>query len=313
MSSFAALTPLISPGSVAIIGASDERSRIGGRPIAYMLGEKFAGAILPVNPKRATVQGLTAYPSVNDLPIVPDVAIVAVPPVHAIPAIADLARRGTRATIVFTAGFAETGEVGAGLQAEMLAAAKAGGMRLLGPNCLGLFNGRIGFYPTFTASLEGGFPKTGRVGIASQSGAYGTHLFVVFRERGIGTPICITTGNESDVTVGEAIGWLAEDPDTDVIAVYAEGIRESAQLPRWPSRQPPARPASRSCMMKVGRSSAGRGSGEIPHGLDRRRRRGDRGGDARVRRRARPHHRGNGRHRLRRHHGASTPCATRSA
>ena len=109
----------------------------------------------------------------------------------------------------------------------MVATARAGGMRLMGPNCLGLFNAGIGYYATFTASVETGWPMPGRIGIASQSGAYGTHLYAAARNRGIGVPICVTTGNESDVTIGDVIGWLAEHPDTDVIAAYAEGIREA--------------------------------------------------------------------------------------
>ena len=137
----------------------------------------------------------------------------------------DLSARGVKSAIVFTAGFAEAGPEGAAAQAEMLAA--AGSMRLLGPNCLGLFNARAGFYPIFSSSFESGFPPPGRVGIASQSGAYGTHVFAVARNRGIGTPICVTTGNEADLTIGDIIGWLAQDPDTDVIAAYAEGIREA--------------------------------------------------------------------------------------
>ena len=103
-------------------------------------------------------------------------------------------------------------------------------MRLLGPNCLGVFDGRTHYYATFTASLDSGFPIPGRIGIASQSGAYGTHVFTMARNRGIGASLCVMTGNEADVTVGEAIGWMAEHPDTDVIAVYAEGIRESEQF-----------------------------------------------------------------------------------
>lgn len=223
---FSVLDSLLRPASVAVIGASADATRIGGRPIAYMLQQGFKGEILPVNPNRAEIQGLPAYRSVAELPSVPDTAIVAVPTALAIEAVRDLSARGVKSAIVFTAGFAEAGPEGEAAQAEMLAA--AGSMRLLGPNCLGLFNARVGFYPIFSSSFESGFSPPGRVGIASQSGAYGTHVFAVARNRGIGTPICVTTGNEADITIGDIIGWLAQDPDTDVIAAYAEGIRESA-------------------------------------------------------------------------------------
>jgi acyl-CoA synthetase (NDP forming) len=252
---FTSLTPLLAPRSVAVIGASDEPTRIGGRPIAYMRQQNFAGRILPVNPKRTTVQGLPCFPTVADLPETPDVAIVAVPAALAVDTVAQLAVRGVAGAIVLTAGFAEMDAAGAAAQEAMVAAARGAGMRLLGPNCLGLFNARIGFYPTFSASLETGFPLPGRIGIASQSGAYGTHLFATARARGLGTPLCITTGNEGDVTIGDVIGWLAEDPETDVIAAYAEGIREAES---FFAALAAARAAKKPVvMMKVGRSALG--------------------------------------------------------
>jgi acyl-CoA synthetase (NDP forming) len=227
---FASLDRLLAPGSVAIIGASADPARIGGRPIAYMHARGFAGTILPVNPKHAQVQGLRAYASVADLPMIPDVAIVAVPAEAAGLAVEHLARAGVGAAIVFSSGFAETGAAGTAAQARMAEVARAHGMRLLGPNCLGLFNARRGYFPIFSSSFENGWPIAGRIGIASQSGAFGTHLFAAARDRRIGTSICVTTGNEADVAVADVIGWLAEDPDTDVIAAYVEGVREGANF-----------------------------------------------------------------------------------
>ena len=250
---FSTLDSLLRPSSVAVIGASADATRIGGRPISYMLQQGFKGEILPVNPNRAEIQGLQAYRSVAELPRVPDTAIVAVPTALAIEAVRDLSTRGVKSAIVFTAGFAEAGPAGEELQEQLLAA--AGSMRVLGPNCLGLFNGRVGFYPIFSSSLESGFPQAGRIGIASQSGAYGTHVFAVARNRGIGTPICVTTGNESDVTIGDVIGWLAQDPDTDVIAAYAEGIREAdGFLAALEAARQAKKPV---VMMKVGTSAIG--------------------------------------------------------
>ena len=252
---FATLDSLMRPNSVAVLGASSDPTRIGGRPIAYMLAQGFAGEIMPVNPNRASVQGLAAYPSVADLPRVPDSAIVAVPGALAVQAIEDLGARGVRSAIVFTAGFAEMNEDGAAQQAQLLAAGARHGMRVLGPNCLGLFNARIGYYPIFSTSFENGWPKPGRIGIASQSGAYGTHVFATARNRGIGTPLCVTTGNEGDVTIGDVIGWMAEDPDTDVIAAYAEGIREADSfLAALAAARAARKPV---VMMKVGTSAIG--------------------------------------------------------
>ncbi|MBS7810951.1 acetate--CoA ligase family protein [Roseococcus pinisoli] len=253
---FSSLDPLISPRSFALIGASDDATRIGGRPIAYMKERGFKGAIYPVNPKRATVQGLPAYPDVASLPAVPDVAVVAVPGEAAIEAIDALGQKGCKAAIVFTAGFAEVDEAGAAAQDRLVATAKKHGMRLLGPNCLGLFNDSIGFYPTFTASFDSGWPVPGgRIGIASQSGAYGTHLFSLARDRGIGANIVVTTGNEGEVALGDVLGWMAQSPDIDVICAYAEGIRESekflAALRLARANRKPI------VMMKVGRSELG--------------------------------------------------------
>ena len=255
MSRFSSLDSMLRPGSVAVLGASNDPTRIGGRPIAYMLSQGFKGRILPVNPNRAEVQGLPAFAGVADLPIVPDTAIVAVPAELAVQAVDDLGARGVRSAIVFTAGFAEMNEAGAVQQDRMMDAARRHGMRLLGPNCLGLFNAHIGFYPIFSSSFENGWPPPGRIGIASQSGAYGTHMFATARNRAIGTPICVTTGNEGDVTIGDVIGWLVEDPDTDVIAAYAEGIREADSfLAALAAARAARKPV---VMMKVGTSALG--------------------------------------------------------
>jgi acetate---CoA ligase (ADP-forming) len=254
-SRFAGLTPLLSPRSVAILGASNDPARIGGRPLAFMLAQKFAGAIYPVNPNRAEVQGVKAYPSVADLPETPDVAIIAVPADLAVQAVEDLAKRGTKGALMFTAGFAEVDAKGEAEQDRMVAIARAHGMRILGPNCLGVFDARTSYYATFSSSFDSGWPVPGRIGIASQSGAYGTHLYTLARNRGIGASLCIMTGNEADVTLGECIGWLAENPEVDVIAVYAEGIREA---PGLIAAFEAARAAKKPIIMqKVGRSVLG--------------------------------------------------------
>jgi acetate---CoA ligase (ADP-forming) len=254
-SQFAALDALARPRTVAVIGASDDPKRIGGRPISYLKSRGFAGAVWPVNPNRPKVQDLPAFASVAALPAAPDVAIVAVPGALANEAVEALGARGCKAAIVFTSGFAEVDDKGTAAQDALVATARKHGMRVLGPNSLGLFNAAINFYPTFSTSFEQGWPLPGRIGIASQSGAYGTHIFTVSRARGLGTPICIMTGNEADISVGEVIGWMAQSEEVDVIAAYAEGIRESerfvAALDLARRNRKPV------VMMKVGQSSLG--------------------------------------------------------
>ncbi|MGK7861335.1 acetate--CoA ligase family protein [Falsiroseomonas sp. E2-1-a4] len=266
---FRDLDRLLRPRSVAVVGASDDATRIGGRPLAYMLSQGFAqgieGALMPVNPNRATVQGVPAFASVGDLPQAPDAAIVAIPGEAAIQAVADLGARGCGAAIVFTAGFAETGEAGAAMQARLLEAARPSGMRLLGPNCLGLFNATLGYFPIFSASFENGWPRQalpgmGGVGIASQSGAYGSHLFAAARDRGIATPVLVTTGNEADLGLSDIIGWMAESDEVQVIAAYAEGIQNG---PRFIAALEAARAAKKPVvMMKVGRSALGQAAAQ---------------------------------------------------
>ncbi len=139
------LSRLFAPRSVAVIGASSDPKRIGGRPIAVMLERGFKGTILPVNPNRTEIQGLKAYPTVAELPEDPDVAIVAVPAALVCETITELGKRGTSAAVVFSSGFAETGSSGLAEQTRMIEAANKAGIRILGPNTLGLFDLRTGF------------------------------------------------------------------------------------------------------------------------------------------------------------------------
>ena len=250
-----ALGRLLNPRSVAVIGASDDALRIGGRPIAYMRSQGFSGRLMPVNPNRTQIQGLPAFASVAALPETPDVAIVAVAAHLAPQVVADLGARGTPAAIVFSAGFAEMGEDGERLQRRMVEAARAHGVRLLGPNSLGVLNPRIGFYGSFSSVVEMGFPKPGRVGIASQSGAYGSHILGIAREFGIGVSSCVMSGNECDISLGDLVQAFVNDGDTDVIAVYSEGIRDGARLLEALEAARLARKPV--VMMKVGTSAVG--------------------------------------------------------
>ncbi|MFW8566569.1 acetate--CoA ligase family protein [Orrella sp. 11846] len=249
------LSRLLNPKTVAVIGASNDASRIGGKPIAYMLKQGFAGTILPVNPNRDTVQGLKSYPSVQALPEVPDIAIVAVPAAAALDTIKALAEKGTGGAILFSAGFAETGEEGAKLQDEMAQAAREHGMRLLGPNSLGMLNPQTHFYGTFATGLELGFPEPGHVAIVSQSGAYGAHLMAVAVANDIGLSAAVMTGNEADLSLGDMVQMVVNDPKTRVIALYAEGIRQSDVLVE--ALEQARRKRKPVVMMKVGRSEVG--------------------------------------------------------
>jgi acyl-CoA synthetase (NDP forming) len=220
-----------------------------------MLSQGFAGRILPVNPNRATIQGLAAYVSVAALPEVPDVAIIAVAATAVPDVVLELAARGTRSAIVFSAGFSEAGEQGTLLQAQMVANARRHGMRLLGPNSLGVVCPRSGFFGSFVSSVELGMPMAGRVGIVSQSGAYGGHLLAAATAANIGLSAVVMTGNESDLSLGDVVQGLVDDDATEVIALYSEGIREAAGL--IAALEAARRARKPVVMMKVGRSAVG--------------------------------------------------------
>lgn len=249
------LDHLFRPRSIAILGASNDPNRISGRPLRYLLEGGFKGGIYPVNPNRETVQGVKAYASLADVPEVPDVALLAVPAALTEQAVAECIEKGVRAALIFSAGYAESGEDGLAVQDRIAAIARAGGLRLLGPNCLGMFNSQIGYFGTFTQSLDREIPSPGPVGIVSQSGAYGSHIAYLARKRGIGVSYWITTGNEADVDVSECLHWMAAQPDIKVIMAYVEGVRDG---PRFRAALALARQNRKPVvMMKVGRSEVG--------------------------------------------------------
>ncbi|WP_102225169.1 acetate--CoA ligase family protein [Acidimangrovimonas sediminis] len=252
---FAALGALLSPRSVAIVGASGDPSRIGGRPIAAMLQAGYQGRILPVNPGRDEVQGLPCYATVADLPEAPDAGIVAVAARLAPQVVDELGKKGCKSVTLFSAGFAETGEDGAAAQEALLKIARGHGMRVLGPNTLGVYNEGIGYYGTFSSSLEMALPLPGPIGIASQSGAFGAHLSAMARARALGASVLVTTGNEADVTVADAIGWMAGADAVRVILAYQEGFRDG---PKMLAALDAARAAGKPVfLLKSGRSALG--------------------------------------------------------
>ena len=195
-----------------------------------MLQGGFAGRLYPVNPARTTVQGLDCYPGVKDLPEAVDCAVVSVPASVAVDVIQECADAGTRSAIVFTSGFAETGEAGSSAQQRIAEIARTSGMRIVGPNCLGVFNLDIGWFGTFANTLANRKLPGGPIGIVTQSGAYGGHLFTITQNRGVGSTYWVTTGNECDVDVAEVIACYAADDSIRVIVAYAEGITDGDRL-----------------------------------------------------------------------------------
>lgn len=246
---------LLSPRSVAIVGASDDPARIGGRPLRFMRELGFAGSIHPVNPKRQTVQGLPAVPSLDALEQPIDLAVIATPAATVPEALAAAARKGAGAAVIFSSGFAETGPDGAAMQREIERISAETAIRVLGPNALGFYSAPSRVAATFSSLLEKGAPPEGPVALVSQSGAFGAHIAVLATERGIGLRHWVTTGNEVDVGATDCIAAFADDPGVTVIAVYVEGVRDGRAFLAAISAARAAR--KRVVVMKVGRTGLG--------------------------------------------------------
>jgi len=224
------LAPVFNPASVAVLGASRDPAKIGGLPIAFMKASGFSGALYPVNPAVETVQGLRSYRSVTEIPGAIDLAIVSLPAPAVLPALSDCRRKGVRAAILFSAGFAEVDEQGRALQEEIANLARASGMRVLGPNCMGVVNFASGLIASFHPAYRDGIGTAGRIGLVSQSGALSGLCFAMAADRGLAYSASASTGNEADVDAADCLAYLAEDPDTSVIQLYLEGCRDGRKL-----------------------------------------------------------------------------------
>jgi acyl-CoA synthetase (NDP forming) len=218
------LQAALDPKSIAIIGASENPNKIGGRPILYMKRHGYKGAIYPINPNREEIQGLKSYPSLAALPEVPELAIVIVGGAGTVAAVEECAARGVKTAIIIASGFAETGDEGRAIQDAMVKKARAAGMRLVGPNSQGLANfgnGAVASFSTLFVEVE---PKDGPVAVISQSGGMAAVTYGLLRGRGIGVRHVHATGNEADVTVA-ALAWaIAHDPDMKLLLLYFENV-----------------------------------------------------------------------------------------
>lgn len=249
------LKEIMSPKSIAIVGASDDKTRIGGRPLSNMIEKKFSGDIYPINPNRDHVQGMKAYPSLLDVKDDLDFILVAVPSQLVVSVLEQAVIKKAKTALIFSSGFSEIGGQGEVFQNEIKKISQDSGLRVIGPNCLGLFNSANNFFPTFTTTVNRTTPIPGDIAIASQSGAYGSHIYMVAHERGLGIRYWMTTGNEVDLSVGETIQMMAEDPEVHTIMAYAESVKDGEQFTK-------ALDAARSekkpvIFMKVGRSEVG--------------------------------------------------------
>ncbi len=224
------LEALFRPNAIAVIGASQDPTKIGGRPVQFLRQYGFAGAVYPVNPRATEVQGLPAFPTVADLPATPDLAVIAVSAEAAPDAVDACAARGVKAAVVLSSGFSEMGAAGLALQDRIRDTARRTGLRVLGPNCLGAVGVAARAISTFSIVLEGAMPTPGPLGIVSQSGNLGSYTMLLAGERGVGVSQFMTTGNECDVDVADGVAFLARDPATTVILLILETCRDPSRL-----------------------------------------------------------------------------------
>jgi acetyl coenzyme A synthetase (ADP forming)-like protein len=248
----AALQHFLKPRSVAVIGASRKRTSPAGQLFHNLAAGGFKGDVYPVNPKASSVQRVRAYPSVIDIPGPVDLAVVCVPA----PLVAGVAREcaatGVAAMVVVSAGFAESGPAGAELEAELLEVCRESGMRLIGPNCLGIINtaSDVSLHATFSDTR----PVPGRVGFMSQSGALGISVLEHAAELGLGISSFVSAGNKADISGNDLLSYWEQDPETDLVLLYLESFgnpRKFARLARRVARSKPI------IVVKGGRSKAG--------------------------------------------------------
>jgi acetyl coenzyme A synthetase (ADP forming)-like protein len=246
------LVPFFAPNAVAVVGASRDSESIGYRILDELVRAGFCGSIYPVNPKASTLCGIKAYPSVRDLPERVDLAVVAVPPGAILTTVDDCAANGVRAVVVVTAGFSEAGAAGRELQQRLAAKVRGYGMRMIGPNCMGLVNTDPAI--RLNASFSPLFPPAGPLAMSSQSGAVGLAVMELAAKRRLGLSTFVSVGNKADVSGNDLIEYWENDPATRVILLYLESFgnpRRFATIARRVGRLKPI------VAVKAGRSGSG--------------------------------------------------------
>jgi succinyl-CoA synthetase alpha subunit/RimJ/RimL family protein N-acetyltransferase len=248
----AAVSSFLRPRSVAVIGASRERGTVGGEIFHNLLDAGFRGPVYPVNPRAPVVQSVTAYPSVSAVPGPVDMAVIAVPGGHVVDVARECAAKQVRALVVVSAGFSETGAEGVRREAELLRVCREAGIRLVGPNCLGVINTEpeVRLNATFAPT----FPAAGRVGFLSQSGALGLALIDTAEARGLGLSSFVSVGDKADISGNDLLNFWEEDERTAVALLYLESFGNPRRFARIARRVARSKPI---VAVKSGRSAAG--------------------------------------------------------
>lgn len=233
------LAAVLAPDSVAIIGASDDLRKWGSSALRNILDGGYTGTIYPVNPRGGVFFGVQAYPSLADLPEAPDLALLAVGAGQVEGVLDDCGRRGARAAVVLSAGYSETGAEGAEQERRLVQIAAAHGMTLIGPNCMGLLSNERRLHATGFVALHA---PVGKLSFVSQSGSIGPTVINLCERRGIGMDKFVSVGNEAQVSAFDVLDYLADDPATECVMMYLEGIDDGRHFLRSARRTTGAKP-----------------------------------------------------------------------
>lgn len=223
---------LLDASTVAVVGASPDDGKIGGKPMRFLKEFGFRGNVYPVNPKYAEIRGYRCYPDLDSIEGDIDIVVVAVPFRQAQAVVEECVRRRVGEIVMFSSGYSETGADGERRQQALVRAIEGTGVRLLGPNSLGFANLSSGLIANFGQAFElpRGTLQPGRAGFVSQSGAFGTFIFTLTAEQGVGFKYFAVTGNEADVTISELIDAMVGDPEVELVAGYVEGVRDGRRF-----------------------------------------------------------------------------------
>lgn len=244
------LDSFFTPHSIAVVGASRNPQKLGYVLLDNLTRARFGGPIYAVNPTAHEVLGVAAYPSIEAIPEPVDLAVLTVPRPAVLEAIEECARKGVPAAVVITAGFRETGAQGAALERAIVERARAGGVRLVGPNSLGIINTFANLNATFAESA----PYSYEIAVLSQSGAMATAILDWARAIGMGFSKFVSLGNMADVDETELLSYLRDDPETRIIVSYLEGFSDGRRFLEAARQVTAKKPL---VVMKVGRSAAG--------------------------------------------------------
>jgi acetyl coenzyme A synthetase (ADP forming)-like protein len=248
----AAIRHFLEPSSVAVIGASRERGTVGGEVFHNLLAAGFNGPVFPINPRSEVVQSVPAFKSIRDVAGEVELAVIAVPAAAVVETARECAAKGVRAVVVISAGFGETGEEGLRRQHELLAVCRENGVRLIGPNCLGILNTSDEI--RLNACFGPQYPPAGRVGFLSQSGALGLAIIDFARKLDLGLSSFVSVGNKADISGNDLIQYWESDDRTDVILLYLESFGNPRKFGRIARRVGRTKPI---LAVKSGRSTAG--------------------------------------------------------